>query len=61
MPNSHVPGDPVELAVTQTEIAELAHVTRNAVAPILKDLERKGAISIGYGKTTVLDRRLLGS
>ena len=59
LPNSHVPGDPFELAVTQTEIAELAHVTRNAVAPILKDLERQGAISIGYGKTTILDRRML--
>lgn len=59
LPKSDVPGDPVELAITQNEIAELAHVTRNAVAPILKDLERQGAISIGYRKTTVLDRRIL--
>lgn len=59
IPGCEYPGDPVELPVAQKDIAEMAFLTRNAVGPVLKQLERVGAISIGYRKTTVLNRALL--
>jgi CRP-like cAMP-binding protein len=59
LPGCEFPGDPVEIPVTQNEIAELARLSRNAVGPILRKLERAGAILLGYGKITVLNRSLL--
>lgn len=59
LPGCEFPGDPVEISVTQEEIAELAHLSRNAVGPILRKLEQAGAISLGYRKITVLNRSLL--
>ena len=59
IPACDFPGDPVEIPVTQDEIAELARLSRNAVGPILRKLERAGALSLGYRKITVLDRSLL--
>ena len=59
LPGCEFPGDPVEIPVAQDEIAELARLSRNAVGPILKELERAGAISLGYRKITVLNRSLL--
>ena len=54
IPACDFPGDPVEIPVTQDEIAELARLSRNAVGPILRKLERAGALSLGYRKITVL-------
>ena len=59
LPGCEFPGDPFEIPVTQDEIAELAHLSRNAVGPILRKLEQAGAISLGYRKITVLNRNLL--
>lgn len=59
LPGCEFPGDPVEIPVTQNEIAELARLSRNAVGPILRKLEKAGAISLGYRKITVLNRSLL--
>ena len=59
LPGCEFPGDPFEIPVTQDEIAELAHLSRNAVGPILRKLEQAGAISLGYRKITVLNRSLL--
>ena len=59
LPGCEFPGDPLEIPVTQDEIAELAHLSRNAVGPILRKLEKAGAISLGYRKITVLNRSLL--
>jgi CRP/FNR family transcriptional regulator len=51
--------DPVDIPVTRDEIAELAGLSRNAVGPTLRELQRSGAISLGYRKVTVMDRSLL--
>lgn len=59
LPGCEFPDDPVEIFVAQNEIAELARLSRNAVGPILRKLERAGAISLGYRKITVLNRSLL--
>ena len=59
LPGCEFPGDPFEIPVTQDEISELARLSRNAVGPILRKLERAGAISLGYRKITVLNRSLL--
>jgi len=59
LPGCEFPGDPIEIPVTQDEIAELTRLSRNAVGPILRTLERAGAISLGYRKITVLNRSLL--
>ncbi len=59
LPACDYPGDPSEIPVTQDEIAELARLSRNAVGPILRKLEKAEAISLGYRKITVLNRCLL--
>ena len=61
LPGCEFPSDPVEIPAAQDELAELAHLSRNAVGPILRKLEQAGAISLGYRKITVLNRSLLNS
>lgn len=39
---------------------ELAHLTRNALAPILKEFERLGFVRCGYRVVEVLDAAGLG-
>lgn len=52
---------PVEIAITQEELAELAGLSRKTVNLVLKDFERRGAVETGYRRIRLLDaRRLAG-
>ncbi len=48
-------GGPVELPLTQAQLAELAGGTRPTVNQILQRLEAQGVVALGRGKVTVLD------
>lgn len=46
---------PVELGITQDELAELAGLSRKTVNLLLKALERRGVLETGYRRVRVLD------
>jgi CRP-like cAMP-binding protein len=47
------------LQVSQKELCAMAHVSRNAIAPLLMDLEKSGLISRRYRRIEILDLRAL--
>ena len=49
-------GQPVEVPLTQEELAELAGTTRSTINRILRDEEKRGTVRLERGRTTVLDR-----
>ena len=51
--------DPRELPLNQNELAEMSLLSRNSVGTVLKKLETKGAIAVGYRSVRILDRDLL--
>jgi CRP-like cAMP-binding protein len=44
-----------DLRITQQVVAELLGVSRQSVSPVLKRLEEKGLVRLGYGKVAVQD------
>ncbi len=51
--------EPVSFPIAQSELAELAALSRNAAGPALLRLERAGAISRAYRRITVIDKTRL--
>ena len=49
-------GQPLEVPLTQEELAELAGTTRSTINRILRDEEKRGTLKLERGRTTVLDR-----
>ena len=47
---------PLEVPLTQEELAELAGTTRSTVNRILRDEAKRGTIKLERGRTIVLDR-----
>jgi CRP-like cAMP-binding protein len=47
-------GDPMELGFSQTDLADIAGISRQALGPILKSLEAAGIIALGYRSIRVL-------
>jgi CRP-like cAMP-binding protein len=56
--------DPVEIPVSQDEIAVMANIARTTASLVLADLAKAGLVKIGYGKLTLLSsprlRAMLG-
>lgn len=54
---------PIEVEMSQTDIAAMANVTRTTAGATLRRLEQAGLLKIGYGKVTILSpaqlRRML--
>lgn len=48
-------GQPVDVPLTQEELAELAGTTRSTVNRVLRDEEKRGTIKLERGRTVVLD------
>lgn len=48
-------GESVTIMLTQSELGEMANTSRNLTGRTLKEMERKGWISIGYRTLTVID------
>lgn len=46
---------PVECAVTQLDLAEMANASRHTINTVLKKFEQSGWIRVGYGHIAVLD------
>lgn len=54
----HMPplsGAPVEIDITQADLAHMACMSRNTAARILKGLRESRCIALGYGNMSVLD------
>lgn len=49
------PGESVSIMLTQSEFGEMANTSRNLTGRTLKEMERKGWISIGYRTLTIID------
>jgi len=49
-------GEPVEIPLTQEELAELAGTTRATINRILREEEKRGTVALRRGRTVVLDR-----
>ena len=49
-------GQPLQVPLTQEELAELAGTTRSTINRILRDEEKRGTVKLERGRTTVLDR-----
>ena len=49
-------GQPVEVPLTQEELAELAGTTRSTINRILRDEAKRGTVKLERGRTIVLDR-----
>jgi CRP/FNR family transcriptional regulator, cyclic AMP receptor protein len=47
-------GDPMELGFSQTDLADIAGISRQSLGPILKSLEAAGIIALGYRSIRVL-------
>lgn len=56
---SSVPGEPIELAITQRDLAEWIGATREATARALSTLRRSGAVETHRGRIVVHDVHLL--
>ncbi|MCB1502532.1 MAG: Crp/Fnr family transcriptional regulator [Bauldia sp.] len=50
--------DDVTVPCSQTELGELAGLSRSTVGPALKALEANGLVRVGYGRITYRPRRL---
>jgi CRP-like cAMP-binding protein len=50
---------PVEIPLTQEELAGLAGSTRATVNSVLRDAEKRGLVELRRGKTVILDRQAL--
>lgn len=48
-------GDPLELRLSQTDLADIAGISRQALGPILESLATAGVIALGYRSIRVLD------
>ena len=46
-------GAPIEVALTQSELAGAANLSRNSVGTIVKKLRARGLIDLGYGGLTI--------
>lgn len=46
--------DPMELGLSQTDLADIAGISRQALGPILKSLQAAGIIALGYRSIRVL-------
>lgn len=44
-----------DIAITQEALAQFVQCTRPTINKVLKDLEREGAIKVGYGRIRILD------
>ena len=53
--------EPIELDVSQGDIATMANLSRNAVGTVLRDLEARGVISLDYRMVKILDPKGLRS
>lgn len=51
--------DTLRIDVTQTEVAEIANLSRNAIGRILSRLAAAGLIAVGYGHLTILELEAL--
>jgi CRP-like cAMP-binding protein len=49
-------GEPVEVPLTQEEIAEMAGTSRATVNRVLREEQRRGLVRLRRGRTIVLDR-----
>jgi CRP-like cAMP-binding protein len=49
--------EPVEVPLTQEQLAELAGTTRATINRILRDEEKRGTVALHRGRTVVLDRK----
>lgn len=47
---------PIELALSQSDIAQMIGSSRQTVNALLQDLDRDGLIKVGFGKITINDR-----
>lgn len=52
---------PIEVTLTQEQLAELAHTSRATVNAVLRDEERRGNLQLARGSTKVLDLESLRS
>jgi len=52
-------GDPAALSLPQGELARLVGTSRQSISKILKAWERRGWVSIAYGKVTLVDASAL--
>ena len=50
---------PLEVPLTQEELAELAGTTRSTINRILRDEQKRGTVRLERGRTTVLDREAI--
>jgi len=48
---------PLDVPLTQEELAELAGTTRSTINRILRDEEKRGTVKLERGRTTVLNRK----
>jgi len=49
-------GEPIEIPLTQEELAELAGTTRATINRVLREEEKRGTVALRRGRTVVLDR-----
>jgi CRP/FNR family cyclic AMP-dependent transcriptional regulator len=47
---------PIDVPLTQEELAELAGTTRATINRILREEEKRGTVALRRGRTVVLDR-----
>lgn len=47
------------LAIRQEDLANMVGVSRQTIAPLLRSLQERGVITLGYGSITVLDPKAL--
>jgi CRP/FNR family transcriptional regulator, cyclic AMP receptor protein len=55
-PTAEDGGEPVEIPLTQEELAELAGTTRATINRVLREEEKRGTVALRRGRTVVLDR-----
>ena len=52
--------DPVDLPLSQVDLAAIVGVTRQTLHPLVKALEERGAIELRFGHVRILDPKLFG-
>jgi CRP/FNR family transcriptional regulator, cyclic AMP receptor protein len=52
--------DPVDLPLSQVDLAAIVGVTRQTLHPLVKALEERGAIELRFGHVRILDSTLFG-
>lgn len=53
--------DPVELPLSQVDLAAIVGVTRQTLHPLVKSLEKQGLIEARFGIIRILDRARFGA